>query len=125
MPLLMPSSRSVVEPFRAMNVVASAAERAKRGEDIIMMCVGQPSAPAPLPAREAAIRALEIGHIAYTPALGIAPLRERIARHYFDKYGVEVDPRRVVVTTGSSAGFMLAFLTLYETGDRVAIPSPG
>jgi aspartate/methionine/tyrosine aminotransferase len=125
MPLLKPSSRSVVEPFRAMNVVARAAERTANGEDIVMMCVGQPSAPAPRPARDAAMLAIEKGRIGYTPALGIRALRERIARHYLDKYAVEIDPQRVVVTTGSSAGFMLAFLTLFETGDRVAIPSPG
>ena len=68
---------------------------------------------------------LESGRIGYTPSLGIASLRARIARHYPERYGVEVDPARVVVTTGSSAGFMLAFLALFEPGDRVAIASPG
>jgi len=125
MSIIKPSSRSNVEPFRAMNVVAKAARKSSAGQDVVMMCVGQPSAPAPLAAREAAIKAIERGRIGYTPAMGIAPLRERIARHYLERYNVEIDPERVIVTTGSSAGFMLAFLTLFEAGERVAIPAPG
>jgi aspartate/methionine/tyrosine aminotransferase len=89
------------------------------------MEVGQPSAPVPRLVREAASRALDEGRIGYTEALGISPLRERIARHYQDTYGVAVAPERVVVTTGSSAGFVLAFLTLFDTGARVAISAPG
>jgi len=108
-----------------MDVVASATKMQNAGDDIVMMCVGQPSAAAPLPARQAAIKAIEKGRIGYTPATGIAPLKERIARHYREKYNEEVDPARVIVTTGSSAGFILAFLSLFNEGERVAIPSPG
>jgi aspartate/methionine/tyrosine aminotransferase len=65
------------------------------------------------------------GRIAYTEALGIPSLRARIARHYREAHGLDIDPGRVVITTGSSAGFILAFLALFEPGDRVAIASPG
>ena len=87
--------------------------------------VGQPAAAAPAPAIAAARAALGSGPLGYTETLGIASLRGRIARFYDEKYGVPVDPGRVVVTTGSSAGFILAFLALFEPGDRVAIASPG
>ena len=86
---------------------------------------GQPATPAPRLAREALSRAMERETLGYTLALGITPLRERIARHYRERYGVDVDPERVVVTTGSSAAFVLAFLALFDAGARVALPSPG
>src|SRR4029077_6719017 len=73
----------------------------------------------------AAARAALGGPLGYTEALGIPSLRSRIARHYAERHGVAIDPARVIVTTGSSAGFMLAFLTLFEPGDRVAIANPG
>ncbi|HEY8381810.1 MAG TPA: aminotransferase class I/II-fold pyridoxal phosphate-dependent enzyme [Microvirga sp.] len=114
-----------VAPFLAMDVLAAAAAKERRGESVVHMEVGQPSAPAPRAAREAARAALDAGRIGYTEALGIAALRERIARHYRDAYGVTVAPERVVVTTGSSAGFVLAFLSLFDAGDRVAITAPG
>lgn len=113
-----------VSAFLAMDVLARAAARDREGGDIVHMEVGQPSASAPRPALEAAKAALD-GRIGYTEALGIAPLRERIAQHYADLYGVEVAPQRIVVTTGSSAGFVLAFLSLFEAGQRVAITAPG
>ncbi|HEX8165147.1 MAG TPA: aminotransferase class I/II-fold pyridoxal phosphate-dependent enzyme [Beijerinckiaceae bacterium] len=108
-----------------MDVLAAAAAKERRGGSVVHMEVGQPSAPAPRAAREAAKAALDAGRIGYTEALGIAPLRERIARHYRESYGVAVAPERIVVTTGSSAGFVLAFLTLFDAGDRVAITAPG
>jgi aspartate/methionine/tyrosine aminotransferase len=114
-----------VAPFLAMDVLAAAAAKERRGGSVIHMEVGQPSAPAPRAAREAAKAAIESGRIGYTEALGIAPLRERIARHYREAYGVSVAPERVVVTTGSSAGFVLAFLALFDSGARVAITAPG
>ena len=93
-----------VAPFLAMDVLSAAAAKERRGDSVVHMEVGQPSAPAPRAAREAAKAALEVGRIGYTEALGIAPLRERIAQHYRDTYGVAVAPERIVVTTGSSAG---------------------
>jgi aspartate/methionine/tyrosine aminotransferase len=114
-----------VAPFLAMDVLAAAAVKERRGDSVVHMEVGQPSAPAPRPAIEAARAALDSGRIPYTEALGIAPLRERIARHYREAYGVTIAPERVVVTTGSSAGFVLAFLSLFDAGARVAITAPG
>jgi len=114
-----------VSPFLAMDVLSAAASKERRGDSVVHMEVGQPSAPAPRPALEAARAALDSGNIGYTEALGIAPLRERIARHYRDAYGVSLGSERVIVTTGSSAGFVLAFLSLFDPGQRVAITAPG
>ena len=114
-----------VAPFLAMDVLAAAAAKERRGDSVVHMEVGQPSAPAPRAAREAARAALELGRIGYTEALGLSALRERIARHYREAHGVAVAPERVVVTTGSSAGFVLAFLALFDAGARVAIAEPG
>jgi aspartate/methionine/tyrosine aminotransferase len=87
--------------------------------------VGQPAANAPSTALNAAKAALEAGRVGYTTALGTPSLRARIARHYREQHSLDVDPARIVVTTGSSGGFILAFLSLFEPGDRVAIASPG
>ncbi len=114
-----------VSSFLAMDVLSAAATKERRGESVVHMEVGQPSAPAPRAAREAAKSALDLGRVGYTEALGMSALRERIARHYRDAYGVAVAPERVVVTTGSSAGFVLAFLALFDPGQRVAITAPG
>src|ERR1700736_2122823 len=122
---LIASSRSDVPPFIVMDVMAAAARIEARGGRVVHMEVGQPAASAPKTAREAAKAALDLGGIGYTQALGIPPLRQRIARHYGETYGVAVEAERVVVTTGSSAGFILAFLALFEPGNRVALASPG
>ncbi|MCV0396826.1 MAG: aminotransferase class I/II-fold pyridoxal phosphate-dependent enzyme [Rhizobiaceae bacterium] len=119
------SRRSAVEPFHAMDVLAEANRLRAAGAPIISMAVGQPSDPAPEPVREAAALAMKNGRIGYTDALGIGPLREAIATHYGEHYGVDVPAARIVVTTGSSAGFNLAFLTFFDVGDRVAVTAPG
>jgi aspartate/methionine/tyrosine aminotransferase len=123
--LLAPSKRSDVPPFIVMDVMAAAAQREAQGAHIIHMEVGQPAAPAPATAIRAAQAALVRGRIGYTETLGIASLRARIARHYKDAYDLLLDPARVVVTTGSSGGFIFAFLSLFEPGDRVALANPG
>jgi aspartate/methionine/tyrosine aminotransferase len=123
--LLAPSARSDVPPFMVMDVMAAAARIEAAGGRVVHMEVGQPAAPAPRTAIEAARAALGSGPLGYTETLGIASLRARIARFYGERYGVPVAPERVVVTTGSSAGFILAFLALFEAGERVAIASPG
>jgi aspartate/methionine/tyrosine aminotransferase len=123
--LLSPSSRSDVPPFIVMDVMAAAARIEAAGGHVIHMEVGQPAAPAPATAIAAAQSALAKARIGYTECLGIPSLRARIARHYGETYGVTLDPARVVVTTGSSAGFILAFLSLFEPGDRVALANPG
>jgi len=122
---LEPSRRSDVPPFMVMDVMAAAARIEAAGGHVIHMEVGQPAAGAPKTAIAAAHAALEAGRIDYTSALGIPSLRERIARHYRDAYGCDVSPERVVVTTGSSGGFILAFLAMFEPGDRVAVTVPG
>jgi aspartate/methionine/tyrosine aminotransferase len=123
--LITPSARSNVPPFMVMDVMAAAARIEAQGGRVVHMEVGQPAAPAPRTAIAAAQAALTKGDVGYTAALGIPQLRARIARHYADDYGVTVDPERIVVTTGSSAGFILAFLALFEPGDRVAVACPG
>jgi aspartate/methionine/tyrosine aminotransferase len=122
---LVPSARSGVPPFIVMDVVAAAARLEAAGRRIIHMEVGQPAAPAPTPAIAAAGAALAGGPLRYTEALGIPSLRARIARHYAEVFAVEVNPERVIVTNGSSGGFILAFLSLFEPGARVAVAVPG
>ncbi|WP_242222454.1 pyridoxal phosphate-dependent aminotransferase [Shinella zoogloeoides] len=119
------SRRGAVEPFHAMDVLAEATKRRAAGRPVISMAVGQPVHPAPEAAREAARRALEIGRIGYTDALGLLSLRTAISDFYKALHGVSVDPGRIAITTGSSAGFNLAFLALFDAGDRVAIARPG
>ena len=119
------SRRSSIEPFHAMDVLAAANAMAARGVDVVSLAVGQPSAPAPRTVREAAARATLHGRLQYTDALGRVELRRRIARHYGEAHGLDVDERRIAVTTGSSAGFALAFLALFDVGDRIAIERPG
>lgn len=119
------SGRSDVPPFMVMDVMAAAARIEAAGGHVIHMEVGQPAASAPKTAILAAHAALDSGRIDYTAALGTPSLRERIARHYRDSYGFAVDPGRIVVTTGSSAAFILAFLAMFEPGDRVGVTIPG
>src|ERR1700754_349834 len=123
--LLKASGRSEVPPFMVMDVMAAAARIEAGGGHVIHMEVGQPAASAPKTAIAAAHAALEQARIDYTSALGIPSLRARIARHYRETYHCEVDPERIVVTTGSSGGSILAFLAMFEPGDRVAVTVPG
>ena len=123
--LLTPSARSDVPPFMVMDVMAAAARIEAAGGHVIHMEVGQPAASAPKVAIAAAHAALDAARIDYTSALGIPSLRARIARHYRDTYGCAVDPERIVITTGSSGGFILAFLSMFEPGDRVAVDGAG
>jgi aspartate/methionine/tyrosine aminotransferase len=106
---------------------ANARDAAARTPDerCIHLEVGQPATSAPKLVLEAARRALDSERLGYTEALGLPALRERIARHYQDAYDVTVAPERVVVTTGSSAGFLLGFLAAFDIGDAVALADPG
>jgi len=124
-PLLAASGRSDVPSFMVMDVMAAAARIEAAGGHVIHMEVGQPAAPAPQTAIKAAQEALARGQVEYTAALGTPSLRARIARHYRHTYQCDVDPEQIVVTTGSSGAFILAFLALFEPGDRVAIAAPG
>lgn len=122
---IQPSRRSRVAPFIAMDVMSAAARREREGAHVIHMEVGEPGAPVPTAARDAAMAALAAGRIGYTEALGRPSLRARIAQHYGETYNVDVAPERIAVTTGSSAGFLLSFLALFDAGARVAIAAPG
>ncbi|MDE0790544.1 MAG: aminotransferase class I/II-fold pyridoxal phosphate-dependent enzyme [Woeseiaceae bacterium] len=119
------SNRGKVDPFIVMDVMRKADALDTAGEDIVHLEVGQPGTRAPLLVRQAAAEAAMSEQLGYTDSLGIVPLRERIAVHYQDFYGVDVDPDAVVVTTGSSGGFLLAFLAAFDVGDRVALAAPG
>lgn len=120
------ASRANVPPFHVMDLLAASAERQRTHGDVLNLLAGQPMTGAPAPVREEAKRLLDSGDpLGYTPAAGIRELREAIAGHHRRMHGIEVDPDQVVVTTGSSGGFLLAFLAAFEVGDRVAMARPG
>lgn len=119
------AKRAAVSPFIVMDVLRSANEQAAAGEDVFHLELGQPGTSAPKPIRDAAKRALDEDVLGYTDAFGLPELRRNIAEHYSYQYGVDVDSSRVILTTGSSGGFVLAFLGAFEPGDRVALASPG
>jgi aspartate/methionine/tyrosine aminotransferase len=119
------SARSGIPSFIVMDVMRAAAAREAAGHRVIHMEVGQPATSAPQSARAAVKRALDADTLGYTLALGMPELRQRIASLYRTWYGLTVDPARVVVTSGSSAAFVLSFLTLFDVGAKVGLPSPG
>jgi aspartate/methionine/tyrosine aminotransferase len=117
--------RAGVPPFYVMDVWLAAAERQRTHGDLVNLSAGQPSAGAPARVRAAAAAALETNQLGYTVALGIPELRAAIAQDYMDRHGLTVEADDVVVTTGSSGGFLLTFLACFDVGDRVALASPG
>ncbi|MFZ4805648.1 MAG: pyridoxal phosphate-dependent aminotransferase [Hyphomicrobiaceae bacterium] len=119
------SARSEIPSFIVMDVMRAAAAAEAEGRRIIHMEVGQPGTAAPRAAREALKHALDRETLGYTLALGMEPLRARIARLYGDWYGLDIAPSRIVVTSGSSAAFVLAFLALFDAGDTAGLPAPG
>jgi len=119
------SRRSAVDPFIVMDVMEAARKAEDTGRHIIHMEVGQPGTPAPSDARTALADEMEQDALGYTVALGLPELRDRIAQLYKEWYGLDLDPARVVVTSGSSAAFILAFTALFDAGDRVGLGEPG
>ena len=119
------SSRSNVDPFIVMDVMEAARKAEASGRDIVHMEVGQPGTPAPRGARAALAATLEESAMGYTVALGLPALRQRIAELYRDWYNLDLDPDRVIVTSGSSGAFLLAFSALFDEGARVGIGAPG
>jgi aspartate/methionine/tyrosine aminotransferase len=119
------SMRSGIASFIVMDVMRAAAAREAAGHRVIHMEVGQPGTSAPKAAREAVKRALDTDSLGYTLALGMPELRRRIAGLYRTWYGLDLDPARVVVTSGSSAAFVLGFLAAFDVGARIGLPSPG
>ncbi len=119
------STRADVDPFIVMDVMEAARKAEEAGRHIIHMEVGQPGTGAPKAATRALARAMETDALGYTVALGLPALRRRIAQLYGDWYDVDLNPERVVITPGSSGGFILAFTALFDSGDRVGIGAPG
>ncbi len=120
---------AAVPPFIVMDVITAANARQAAlppgSPDIIRMEVGQPGTGAPAAAVAAVQAALRAGApLGYTEAFGLRSLRERIARHYADCYGVSLPSKRIAVTVGASGGFPLAFLAAFDRGDRVALTAP-
>jgi aspartate/methionine/tyrosine aminotransferase len=124
-----PARRSEIAPFLVMDVLraASARDRAARdpSDRTVHLEIGQPGSGAPQPVLDAAAEALRSDRLGYTDAFGLPALRARIAAHYRDAYGVDVPAERIVVTTGSSGAFVLAFLAAFDAGARVALADPG
>ena len=121
------SARSgLVRPFAAMGIVAEVGRMQRAGRDTIAMCLGEPTqgAPGPVLARAAEVMSDGTG-LGYSPIFGIPELREAIAGHYRNWYGLTVPPERIAVTTGSSGAFQTTFLTCFDVGDRVALARPG
>lgn len=108
-----------------MDVVAQAARLEAAGRHIIHMEVGQPGTAAPVGARAALVQDMAQASHGYTVSLGLPALRQGIADLYRRWYGVDLDPARVIVTSGSSGAFLLAFTALFDAGDRVGMGEPG
>ncbi|WP_134774312.1 pyridoxal phosphate-dependent aminotransferase [Ornithinimicrobium flavum] len=125
MPSARVSRRSQVEPFHVMEVLKAAAARQRSHGDVILLCAGQPSTPAPEPARDAAVAATTTQVLGYTESGGILPLRHAIADHHRETAGIEVDPDDVQVFPGSSGAFTALFLAAFDVGDTVAMTRPG
>ncbi len=119
------SARGQVPPFYAMQVYVAAMARQQAGLPVYLLNVGQPGTPAPSTVLAAAHKVLDTDRIGYTSALGIPELRDAIANHYRRTYGLDVARSAVVATTGSSGGFLLAFLAAFEPGDVVVLARPG
>lgn len=118
------SRRGEVDPFIVMDVMEAARKAEAAGRHVIHMEVGQPGTGAPAAAVARLAADMAAGPLGYTVALGLPELRARIAQHYADWYGVSVDPARVVITSGASGAFLLAFTALFDTGDRVGLGEP-
>ena len=119
------ASRSGINPFYVMEVMRAAELRLAEGKDVLHLEVGQPSTPAAPKVIAEAHRVLDENVLGYTTSGGIEPLRRRIAQHYDEWYGVDVDPEAVMVTLGATGAFVAVFMAAFDHGDRVVVPSPG
>ncbi len=119
------SKRSIVDPFIVMDVMESARQAEASGKHIIHMEIGQPGTPAPKLAKNFLWKELITNSLGYTVSLGLPELRKKISRLYGDWYNIDIDPERIVVTSGSSGAFVLSFTALFDSGERVGIGSPG
>ena len=114
-----------IAPFHVMEVQTTARRLEAQGRGVVHMEIGEPDFPTPEPVLRAATRFIESGGVYYTSALGITPLRQAISRHDRDRVGVEVEPERIVVTTGSSAALLLALALLVDRDDELLLADPG
>ncbi|MCD7061111.1 pyridoxal phosphate-dependent aminotransferase [Pelagibacterium xiamenense] len=114
----------MIRPFYAMEILGRAQAREAEGHAVCHLEIGEPGGM-PAPAVRAAVKDCIEGPMGYTSAKGMRPLRERLARYYDERHGVAVDPERVVVTMGSSSGFILSFLGAFAPGARIAVTRPG
>jgi aspartate/methionine/tyrosine aminotransferase len=116
---------AAIEPFHVMEILARAKALEAQGRSIIHMEIGEPDFPTPRPICEAGMRALDKGDLYYTAALGLPALRAAISRYYRTRYGVDVAPERVVITSGSSAALLLALGVLVDPDSEVLLTDPG
>ncbi len=114
-----------IEPFHVMEVQTAARALEAAGRSVIHMEIGEPDFPTPQPVLDAAQRAIAAGDIYYTSALGLPALRDAIARHYAEHYGVDVAPERIIVTAGSSAALLLVMALLVNRDERILLADPG
>ncbi len=115
----------LIQPFHVMALLARARELEAAGRSVIHMEIGEPDFVTPQPLIDAGIKALQDGHTHYTPATGLSELREKIAGFYRTRYGVGVEPERIVVTPGASSALQLVLAALVDNGDRVLLSDPG
>jgi aspartate/methionine/tyrosine aminotransferase len=121
-----------IEPFYVMECAKAAAELARGpacdprlgGRPMIFLNIGEPDFTAPPLVREASERAVQAGRTQYTDATGLPALRERVSAWYASRFGLSIDPRRIVVTAGASAALQLACLALVDRDDEVLLPDP-
>ena len=115
---------SMIAPFKTMELLKHARALELQGKPVLHMSIGEPDFTAPPPVVEALERAVRAGHTAYTGAMGIEPLREAIAAHYGEQYGLDIAPSRIVVTAGATGALSLACCALVNPGDRVLMTDP-
>ncbi len=125
--MTIPVSRraSEVKPFLAMELMERAKELEAAGRDVIYLCLGEPDFPTPEAVTEEVVAAIRAGATSYTHSLGLLELRQEIARFYRRRYGVEIDPGQVLVSSGTSPLMLLLFAALLEQGDEIILSDPG
>jgi len=119
------SQRSIIDPFIVMDIMERAHSIEQKGKTVVHMEVGQPGTSAPKAAKDFLKATMEDNPLGYTVALGLPDLRKKIAALYGEWYRVDLDWNRVIITGGSSAGFILAFTALFDKLDKVGLANPG
>ncbi|UTW48798.1 pyridoxal phosphate-dependent aminotransferase [Bacterioplanoides sp. SCSIO 12839] len=121
-----PAQRSQeIQPFQVMAILAQAQAMQAEGHDVIHLEVGEPDFTTAEPMVNAAISAMQAGHTKYTPALGLPQLRERIADYYQQRFGVSINPQRIVLTPGASGALLLLSAARLDVNDKLLLADPG